>query len=111
MDIIELWFLIVLWFRLLLLVLIPGGLVGWMLRRFCPHILAVAIAAEILTLIPAVWDLARLGWKDEAVEGLFLLHTYWLLPIFVAVSTGYFVAGYIRNRMTPSTANSSQART
>jgi hypothetical protein len=73
--------------------------------------LAVAIAAEILTLIPFAVDLVRLGWSDEMVEGLLLLHTYLLLPVLVAVSAGYFVSGYIRNRTTVYSANSSRTRT
>ncbi len=85
--------LILVWSRLLLLVLIPGGIVGWMLQRFSPHILAVAIVAEILTLIPFAWDLVRLGWNYEMVEGLLLLHIYLLMPVLVAVSTGYLYRG------------------
>ena len=70
----------------------------------------MAIAAEALTLIPAVLDSIRISWNyglmrvwdGEMVEGLLLLHIYLLMPILLAVSTGYFVSSCIRYKVPPS---------
>ena len=95
--------LVVAWSHFLVLVVVPAALVGAPLRRInrqMPAVLAIALAAEALTLTPAALDLVRLdwapvldlveqGWKAELVHGLLLLHLYFFVPILVAVFIGY----------------------
>jgi multidrug efflux pump subunit AcrB len=104
--------LVVAWSHFLVLVVVPAALVGALLRRInrqMPAVLAIALAAEALTLTPAALDLVRLdwapvldlveqGWKAELVHGLLLLHLYFFVPILVAVFIGYAGWGYIPAR-------------
>jgi hypothetical protein len=91
-------FLAYFWSFAFLLVLLPGMLIGWPLRRYAPHLLIIPIATEALILGGFVWDLANLGWNDETVSSLVRLHVYLSVPILLAVSAGYFGPRYIITR-------------
>jgi len=103
------------WSHALALVIVPGALVGALLRlnRRLPAPLVICITAEGLILTPAAFDLVILGWepildlikhgwRSEVVERLLLLlrllHVILLLPILLALSTGYVGWGYIQTR-------------
>jgi hypothetical protein len=104
------------WSDALALVIVPGALVGALLKRLnrrLPAALVICITAEGLRLTPAAFDLVILGWepildlikhgwRSEVAEGLLLLlrllHVILLLPILLALSTGYVGWGYIQTR-------------
>ena len=94
-------FLAYFWFFVFRLALLPGILIGWLLRRYAPRLLVIPIATETLILVGFVWDLLNLGWNSETVSSLLRLHVYLLVPILLAISTGYFGPRYIMTRVLP----------
>jgi hypothetical protein len=90
---------IVFWLYLYIWFVVPGALVGWLLRRYFRSTLVAAVSAEIFTLLAWVQDTIY-GYDDfrGAIIQLVAAHFLILVPGLMAIFTGYYGSHYIYSR-------------
>lgn len=90
-DLIVFWLYLYPWF------VVPGTLVGWLLYRYLRSTLAAAVVAEAFTLLPWLQDTMQHG-LEGAIYQLAAAHFLLLVPILMAIFTGYWCSRYIESK-------------
>jgi hypothetical protein len=90
-DLIGFWLYLYLW------LVVPGTLVGWPLHRYWRSTLVAALVAEAFSLLPWFEDTMRFGFS---IYQLAATHFLLLVPVLMAIFTGYYGSRCIENKAT-----------